>query len=65
MKKSLKNLALKKEVITNFDLKKVMKLVDKEKPEFFAGVPAIYNAIAKSPDIDSYDFNVLLLILTF
>jgi len=41
----------------NFELKKVLKLVDREKPDLFAGVPAIYNAIAKYPKIDCYDFS--------
>ncbi len=43
----------------NFDLEKVLKLVDSEKPDFFAGVPAIYNAMAKHKDIDKYDFSSL------
>ncbi|MGM0422714.1 MAG: AMP-binding protein, partial [Pseudomonadota bacterium] len=40
-----------------FELKKVLKLVDREKPDLFAGVPAIYNAIAKYPKINRYDFS--------
>jgi long-chain acyl-CoA synthetase len=42
-----------------FDLDMVLKLVDKEKPDLFAGVPAIYNAIAKHPKISKYDFSSL------
>ena len=42
-----------------FEIDKVLKLVDKEKPDLFAGVPAIYNAIAKHPDIHKYDFSSL------
>ncbi len=43
----------------NFELKRVLKLVDKEKPDLFAGVPAIYNAMAKHDKIDHYDFSSL------
>lgn len=43
----------------NFELDKVLKLIDQEKPDFFAGVPAIYNAIAKHPDVEKYDFSSL------
>ena len=42
-----------------FELEQVLKLVHKEKPDLFAGVPAIYNAIAKHPDISKYDFSSL------
>lgn len=42
-----------------FDLKKLLKMVDREKPDLFAGVPAIYNAISKYPKIDHYDFSSL------
>lgn len=43
----------------NFELVKVLKLIDKEKPDLFAGVPAIYNAMAKHPKIADYDFSSL------
>ena len=43
----------------NFELKKVLKLIDQEKPDLFAGVPAIYNAMAKCPTIDQYDLSSL------
>lgn len=40
-----------------FELKEVIKLIDKEKPTLFPGVPTMYVAIINSPDIGKFDLS--------
>lgn len=42
-----------------FDLKEVLKSLKKHRPTMLPGVPAIFNAIATSPDVGKYDFSCL------
>ncbi|TVQ81975.1 MAG: long-chain fatty acid--CoA ligase [Micavibrio sp.] len=43
----------------NFDLKETIKTIHKDKPTIFAGVPAIYKAIADDPSLTKYDLSSL------
>lgn len=45
--------------IPRFDLKQTLELIDKKKPHFMAGVPAIFNAMNNCKDIDKYDLKSL------
>jgi long-chain acyl-CoA synthetase len=42
-----------------FDLKEVLKTIKKHRPTMLPAVPAIFNAIANSPDVGDYDFSCL------
>lgn len=42
-------------LIPKFDLKQVLKLIDKQKPTLFPGAPPIYVAINHFPDVGKYD----------
>jgi long-chain acyl-CoA synthetase len=42
-------------LLPRFELKQVMKLIDKEKPSLFPGAPPIYVAINHCPDLHKYD----------
>lgn len=42
-----------------FVVKDVLKSIKKHRPTFFPAVPAIFNAIANSPDVSDYDFSCL------
>lgn len=44
-------------LVPRFDLKEVIKLIDKEKPTLFPGVPTMYVAIINSPDIEKFDLS--------
>lgn len=45
--------------IPRFELKDTLKLIQKIKPQYMAGVPAIYNAINTYPKLKSYDLSSL------
>lgn len=45
--------------IPRFDLKQTLDLIDKKKPHFMAGVPAIFNAMNNCKDIEKYDLKSL------
>lgn len=45
--------------IPRFDLKQALKLIEKTRPQYMAGVPAIYNAINTCPKIRDYDLSSL------
>ncbi len=42
-------------LLPRFDLKMVLKLIDKEKPSLFPGVPTIYVAINNHPEIEKHN----------
>jgi long-chain acyl-CoA synthetase len=42
-------------LVPKFDLKQVLKLIDKEQPTIFPGAPPIYVAINHAPDISRYN----------
>ncbi len=42
-------------LLPRFDLKMVLKLIDKEKPSLFPGVPTIYVAINNSPGVERHN----------
>lgn len=42
-----------------FDLEDVFKTIQKHRPTLFPAVPAIFNAMASSPDVGRYDFSCL------
>jgi long-chain acyl-CoA synthetase len=60
---SLMNFAIAKAaqmiMLPRFELKQALKLIDKAKPTIMAGVPTLFNALAKSPDIEKYDLSSL------
>ena len=45
--------------IPRFELKDTLKLIEKTKPQYMAGVPAIYNAINNHPKIKDFDLSSL------
>lgn len=45
--------------IPRFDLKQSLKLIEKTKPQYMAGVPAIYNAINTCPKLKNFDLSSL------
>ncbi len=59
----LMNFAIRKAaqmvMLPRFDLKQTLKLIDETKPTIMAGVPTLFNAIAKAPDIKSHDLSSL------
>lgn len=42
-------------LVPRFDLNEILKLIDKEKPTLFPGVPTMYVAIINSPEINKYN----------
>ncbi len=44
-------------LVPRFDLNEILKLIDKEKPTLFPGVPTMYVAIINSPEISKYDLS--------
>lgn len=42
-------------LVPKFDPKEILKTIDKYKPTSFPGVPTIYTALMKDPDISKYD----------
>ena len=46
-------------MLPRFDLKQTLKLIDEAKPTIMAGVPTLFNALAKAPDITSHDLSSL------
>jgi len=46
-------------IMPQFDLKEALTLIHEQKPQFFAAVPAIYNAMGNYPSITNYDFSSL------
>lgn len=46
-------------LLPRFDLDQVLKVIAKEKPTIFPGVPTIYNAILNHPKTGSYDMSSL------
>lgn len=45
--------------LPRFELKQTLKLIDRTKPHFFPGVPAIYNAINNCKQVGKYDLSSL------
>ncbi len=60
---ALMNFAIRKAgqmiMLPRFDLKQALKLIDETKPTIMAGVPTLFNALAKAPDIKSHDLSSL------
>lgn len=46
-------------MLPRFELEPTLKLIDKEKPTIMAGVPTLFNALAKSPNVGKYDLSTL------
>jgi len=46
-------------LLPRFELKQALKTIDKEKPTIMAGVPTLFNAIAKAPNLKKYDLSSL------
>jgi long-chain acyl-CoA synthetase len=46
-------------MLPRFELKQTLKLIDETKPTVMAGVPTLYNALAKSSDFKNHDFSSL------
>jgi long-chain acyl-CoA synthetase len=46
-------------VVDPRDLDDVLKTIDKHKPDFYPGVPALYVAINNHPDVEKYDLSSL------
>ncbi|MDB4897166.1 MAG: long-chain fatty acid--CoA ligase, partial [Firmicutes bacterium] len=44
-------------LVPKFDVRQVLKLIDKEKPTLFPGAPPIYVAINHAPDVSNYDLH--------
>ncbi len=60
---SLMNFAISKAgqmiMLPRFELNQTLKLIDKTRPTIMAGVPTLFNALARSPDIKNYDLSSL------
>ncbi len=60
---SLMNLAISKAaqmiMLPRFELKQALKTIHKTKPTIMAGVPTLFNALARAPDIKKYDLSSL------
>ncbi|MBI4725155.1 MAG: long-chain fatty acid--CoA ligase [Rhodomicrobium sp.] len=60
---SLMNFAIAKAgqliMLPRFELKQALKIIDKTKPTIMAGVPTLFNALAKAPDIKQHDLSSL------
>ena len=46
-------------MLPRFDLKQTLKLIDQAKPTIMAGVPTLFNALAKAPDIKEHNLSSL------
>lgn len=46
-------------MLPRFELNQTLKLIDKTKPSFMAGVPTLFNALSKAPDLKKYDLSSL------
>ncbi len=44
-------------MVPRFELKQALKLFDETKPTVMAGVPTLFNALAKAPDIKNHDLS--------
>jgi len=44
-------------LVPRFDLKMILKLIDKEKPTLFPGVPTLYVALINTPGLKKYDLS--------
>ncbi len=59
----LMNFAIRKAaqmiMLPRFDLKQALKLIDNARPTVMAGVPTLFNALAKAPDIKKHDLSSL------
>ncbi len=44
-------------LVPRFELNEILKLIDKEKPTLFPGVPTMYVAIINSPEINKYNLS--------
>ncbi len=59
----LMNFAIRKAaqmiMLPRFDLKQALKLIDEARPTVMAGVPTLFNALAKAPDIKEHDLSSL------
>ncbi len=59
----LMNFAIRKAaqmiMLPRFELKQTLKLIDETRPTIMAGVPTLFNALAKAPDIKSHDLSSL------
>ncbi len=59
----LMNFAIRKAaqmiMLPRFDLKQTLKLIDEARPTVMAGVPTLFNALAKAPDIREHDLSSL------
>ncbi|MFY9643457.1 MAG: long-chain fatty acid--CoA ligase [Rhodomicrobium sp.] len=53
------SLAAQMVMLPRFDLKQVLKLFDETKPTIMMGVPTLFNALAKAPDIKKHDLRHL------
>ncbi len=46
-------------MLPRFDLKQALKLIDATRPTIMAGVPTLFNALAKAPNIERHDLSSL------
>jgi long-chain acyl-CoA synthetase len=46
-------------LVPRFDVKLALKMIGETKPTIMAGVPTLFNALAKAPDIKKYDLSTL------
>jgi len=53
------SLAAQMIMLPRFELKAALQTIDQTKPTFMAGVPTLFNAIAKAPDLKKYDLSSL------
>ncbi len=51
-------------LFSKFDAKEVMEAIEKHRPTLFPAVPAVFNAIANSPEVGNYDFSSLRFCIT-
>ncbi len=58
------NAGLKILLHAKFGVKEVLEAIKKHRPALFPAVPAVYNAIANSPDVTKYDFSSLRFCIT-
>ncbi len=47
-------------LVPRFDAKSYAKLLKKQKPNYIAGVPTLYEAILRNPDMDGVDLSCLM-----
>jgi long-chain acyl-CoA synthetase len=51
-------------LFSKFDATEVMEAIEKHRPTLFPAVPAVFNAIANTPDVGDYDFSSLRFCIT-